>query len=127
MRGGHWLALFGLILLAWTALYVMALPEEVRAAGRIYGAEFLASLCTVTPDAAGDEPVLVVEVTDRFGVVTYLHAIIDGGEPVRFLPEDGLHDQLTETFRLPVAGASTILIEAYDQNGNAALHTWRGP
>ena len=53
MTGAHWLTLFGLVLLAWGALYVMALPEEMRAAGRIYGAEFLASLCTVTPDAAG--------------------------------------------------------------------------
>src|SRR6056297_3947396 len=53
MTGGHWLMLFGLILLAWGALYVMALPTDLRLAGRIYGAEFLASLCVVTPDAAG--------------------------------------------------------------------------
>lgn len=53
MTGGHWLLLFGLILLAWTALYVMALPQDLRAAGRIYGADFLAGLCVVTPDAAG--------------------------------------------------------------------------
>ncbi|EDM71139.1 hypothetical protein RAZWK3B_12999 [Roseobacter sp. AzwK-3b] len=53
MAGGHWLMLFGLILLAWGALYVMALPTDLRVAGRIYGAEFLASLCVVTPDAAG--------------------------------------------------------------------------
>jgi len=53
MTGWHWLSLFGAILLAWGLLYAMALPEELRAAGRIYGAEFLASLCTVTPDAAG--------------------------------------------------------------------------
>ncbi|WP_137702334.1 DUF2182 domain-containing protein [Marimonas lutisalis] len=53
MRGVHWLALFALILAAWGALYAMALPEELRAAQRIYGAEFWKSLCTVTPDAAG--------------------------------------------------------------------------
>lgn len=53
MRGLHWLALFGLILLAWTVLYAMALPGDLRAAGRMYGADFWASLCTVTPDAAG--------------------------------------------------------------------------
>lgn len=53
MRGAHWLALFALILACWSALYAMALPEDLRAAGRLYGAEFWTSLCTVTPDAAG--------------------------------------------------------------------------
>ena len=53
MTGWHWLSLFAAILVAWGLLYAMALPEDLRAAGRIYGAEFLASLCTVTPDAAG--------------------------------------------------------------------------
>jgi predicted metal-binding membrane protein len=53
-RGGwHWLGLFAGILAAWAALYAMALPADLRAAGRIYGAEFWESLCTVTPDAAG--------------------------------------------------------------------------
>ncbi len=53
MGAPHWLALFGGILLAWTALYLMALPADLRAAGRVYGAEFWESLCTVTPDMAG--------------------------------------------------------------------------
>ena len=53
MRAPHWLALFGLILLAWAALYMMAAPAELRAAGRIYGAGFWQDLCTLTPDAAG--------------------------------------------------------------------------
>ena len=53
MTGMHWLVLFGTIVLAWILLYVMALPEGLRAAGRIYGADFLASLCVVTPDSAG--------------------------------------------------------------------------
>jgi predicted metal-binding membrane protein len=53
MRGLHWLALFGLILAAWAALYAMALPPDLRAAGRAYGAGFWSDLCTVTPDAAG--------------------------------------------------------------------------
>jgi predicted metal-binding membrane protein len=53
MRGPHWLALFGLILAAWAALYAMSVPAELRAAGRIYGTEFWADLCTLTPDAAG--------------------------------------------------------------------------
>lgn len=51
--GWHWLALFGLIVLAWSCLYAMSLPADLRAAGRIYGAEFWESLCAVTPDAAG--------------------------------------------------------------------------
>ncbi|MDU8929194.1 DUF2182 domain-containing protein [Alisedimentitalea sp. MJ-SS2] len=53
MRGPHWLALFALILLCWVVLYAMALPADLRAASKLYGAEFWAELCTVTPDAAG--------------------------------------------------------------------------
>lgn len=53
MTGGHWLWLFALILLAWAALYAMALPADLRAAGLFYGADFIASLCRITPDAAG--------------------------------------------------------------------------
>ena len=53
MAGLHWLMLFGVILVAWAALYAMAVPEALREAGRVYGAGFLASLCVVTPDAAG--------------------------------------------------------------------------
>lgn len=49
----HWLALFGLILGAWGLLYLMAVPADLRAAGAIYGAEFWANFCTLTPDAAG--------------------------------------------------------------------------
>jgi predicted metal-binding membrane protein len=53
MARPHWLALYGGILVAWAALYVMALPADLREAGAIYGAEFLRSLCIVSPDAAG--------------------------------------------------------------------------
>jgi predicted metal-binding membrane protein len=53
MTGTHWLWLFALIIGAWALLYAMALPADLRAAGRIYGADFIASLCRVTPDAAG--------------------------------------------------------------------------
>lgn len=53
MTGFHWLALFGAILGAWGILYMLSLPADLRAAGRLYGADFWVSLCTVTPDAAG--------------------------------------------------------------------------
>lgn len=53
MGAPHWLALFGLILGAWTMLYAMALPADLRASARLFGAEFWESLCLVTPDAAG--------------------------------------------------------------------------
>ena len=53
MRGPHWLVVFGLVLAGWAMLYAMALPSDIRAAGRFYGAEFWGALCTVTPDAAG--------------------------------------------------------------------------
>lgn len=53
MTAPHWLGLFGVILAGWAALYLMALPPDLRDAARIYGAEFWAGLCTLTPDAAG--------------------------------------------------------------------------
>ena len=53
MSGAHWLALFGLILLSWTALYAMSVPAELRGLEKIYGRDFWVELCTITPDAAG--------------------------------------------------------------------------
>lgn len=53
MSGLHWLMLFGGILLAWAALFAMSVPQDLRIAGAIYGAEFWLTLCTMTPDAAG--------------------------------------------------------------------------
>lgn len=53
MIGWHWLALFAVILVAWGLLYLMAMPADLRAAGRIYGADFWRDLCTLTPDGAG--------------------------------------------------------------------------
>ncbi|MGX1004001.1 putative metal-binding membrane protein [Roseovarius sp. MBR-38] len=53
MGGGHWLLLYALILGAWGLLYAMALPAALREGAQIYGADFLQSLCIVTPDAAG--------------------------------------------------------------------------
>ena len=53
MSGLHWLLLFGGILLAWAALFAMSVPENLRDAGALYGADFWVSLCTMTPDAAG--------------------------------------------------------------------------
>ena len=37
MTGLHWLALFGVIALAWGLLYMMALPEDLRAGAVLYG------------------------------------------------------------------------------------------
>ncbi len=53
MTGWHWLALFGGVLVAWVAVFAMAVPAELRAMGAIYGADFWESLCTITPDAGG--------------------------------------------------------------------------
>jgi len=53
MGGAHWLALYALILGAWGLLYAMSLPAGLREGAVIYGADFLQSLCIVTPDAAG--------------------------------------------------------------------------
>lgn len=53
MGSRHWLLLFGAIGTAWGLLYAMALPSDLRAAGQVYGLDFLTQLCVVTPDAAG--------------------------------------------------------------------------
>lgn len=53
MTGARWIALFGLILLAWVALFFMAAPPDLRIAGRVYGSAALRDLCRVTPDLAG--------------------------------------------------------------------------
>lgn len=57
MGAPHWLALFGLILVAWAGLFVMAVPVsdsgELRAMGAVYGADFWRDFCTLTPDGAG--------------------------------------------------------------------------
>ncbi len=53
MAAPHWLGVFGLVVIGWVALYLMAIPAELRDLSRIYGAEFWADLCRVTPDGAG--------------------------------------------------------------------------
>jgi predicted metal-binding membrane protein len=53
MAAPHWLTLFGLILVAWFGLYLMAVPTELRNASAYYGSEFWREFCTLTPDAAG--------------------------------------------------------------------------
>lgn len=49
----QWLMLYGAILLAWFALALMAAPEDLRAAGRLYGADLIEALCTVSVSTAG--------------------------------------------------------------------------
>ena len=53
MRAPHWLAFFALVLASWAVLYATAIPADLRAAGRAFGADLLGALCIVTPDAAG--------------------------------------------------------------------------
>lgn len=53
MGAPHWLALFGVILCAWVILYAMAIPAELREGAVIFGSDFIASLCVVTPDMGG--------------------------------------------------------------------------
>jgi predicted metal-binding membrane protein len=53
MGAAQWLTVFGLILTAWIALFLLAVPADMRALSRIYGADFWAALCVVTLDGAG--------------------------------------------------------------------------
>ncbi|MEM8958595.1 MAG: DUF2182 domain-containing protein [Pseudomonadota bacterium] len=49
----HWLGLFGLVLLGWALLFAMAIPADLRDLETVYGADFIAALCGVTPGVAG--------------------------------------------------------------------------
>jgi len=53
MGAPHWLALFGLILAGWVALWLMSVPAETRALSKVYGADFWLELCFATPDISG--------------------------------------------------------------------------
>ncbi|MEM6637276.1 MAG: DUF2182 domain-containing protein [Pseudomonadota bacterium] len=53
MTAPHWLALFAAVMASWVLIYVTSVPLAYREFTDIYGAEFLASLCLVTPDVAG--------------------------------------------------------------------------
>jgi len=53
MGAPHWLALFGLILVAWGAMFFMALPGEPHVLGTHNDAGFRCDFCTLTPDRAG--------------------------------------------------------------------------
>ncbi|MFD1196540.1 DUF2182 domain-containing protein [Seohaeicola saemankumensis] len=101
MGAPHWLALFAAILGAWVILYAMALPADLRASARIFGAEFWESLCTVTPDAAG------------FGRVTLMWALMVAAMMApTALPAFATYDDLgrsTQTrFGLLVAGYMVV-------------------
>ena len=52
MAAPHWLVLFGLILAAWGALYVLAVPADMRGLASLYGADFWRKFCVLTPDGA---------------------------------------------------------------------------
>lgn len=49
----HWLGFFALVLLGWAALFAMAIPSDLRDLETVYGADFVAALCGVTPGVAG--------------------------------------------------------------------------
>ena len=53
MGTAQWLLVFGLILFAWAALFVLAVRADLRSAAQLYGADFWDALCTVTLDGAG--------------------------------------------------------------------------
>lgn len=119
MTGLHWLTLFGVIVLAWALLYAMALPESLRAAGQVYGAEFLASLCVVTPDAAG------------FGRITVMWALMSAAMMApTALPALATYDELPATgwagFTALLAGYLTIWLGFSLLAAGAQMGLYRG-
>jgi hypothetical protein len=63
-----------------------------------------------------------VDVDSRIGVIEYS---VDGGDWIQIFPEDGLYDQRSESFRIPVpslpAGEHTVTVRASDQDRNLAI------
>ena len=119
MTGLHWLTLFGVIVLAWALLYAMALPESLRAAGQVYGAEFLASLCVVTPDAAG------------LGRITVMWALMSAAMMApTALPALATYDELPTTgrsgFAVLLAGYLTIWLGFSLLAAGAQMGLYRG-
>ena len=120
MRGTHWLVLFASILLAWGALYAMALPDDLRAASRLYGAEFWQSLCVVTPDAAGFARIVLMWALMSFAMMapTALPAFATyddlsrSAPEARFLPLVAGYMAVWLGFSLLAAGAQMVLYRA---------------
>ncbi|WP_322890010.1 MULTISPECIES: DUF2182 domain-containing protein [unclassified Yoonia] len=101
MGAAHWLALFGLIVVAWLALFLLAVPADLRAASRIYGADFWEALCTVTLDGAG------------YGRAVLMWALMAAAMMLpTALPAFATHDDLGRQTGVPflplVAGYATV-------------------
>lgn len=52
----HWLGFFAALLMAWAALFAMAVPEELRALELTYGAGLIEALCGGVLGASGFAP-----------------------------------------------------------------------
>jgi hypothetical protein len=63
-----------------------------------------------------------IDADSRIAVIEYS---VDGGDWVQVFPEDGLYDQRTESFRIPVPslppGEHTVTVRASDQDRNVAI------
>lgn len=114
MGAAHWLAFFGLILLSWSILYVLQRASIDPELTRIYGADFLASLCAANAGEAS------------YGVVFFMWVLMSAAmmAPTLF-PALRVYDDLTETsaangagFLLLFAGYLAVWI------GFSALAAW---
>ncbi len=91
MLGVHWLILFSVVLAAWTALYLMAIPADLRETSRVFGSAFWNALCTVTPDLAG------------FGRVTLMWALMSAAMMLpTALPAFAAYDDIQNTETEPL-------------------------
>lgn len=53
LKATHWVVIYGLICAAWLAVLLMGESDEMRQMAKIYGADFWAEMCGITPDLAG--------------------------------------------------------------------------
>lgn len=61
-----------------------------------------------------------IEVVDAWSVVEFVSMRIDGGTAVPLLPEDGLFDELRETFSIEPGLSGSVVFEARDERGRVS-------
>ena len=99
----NWLALFAALLAAWVLLFAMAVPDDLRQAENLLGADFLLSLCTVSLSQSGYANTALMWAIMSFGMMapTALPA---------FRTSDDLGHATATRFWSLIAGYSTIWI-----------------
>lgn len=81
---------------------------------------------TGSVEQAGEGWAVTVRGEDALSLIAAAHVVIDGGEPRRIEPEDGIFDAGSEAFVLEIeAGVRGVLVEVSDERGQSAVWSTR--